>query len=372
MTAIDIVVSSDLASSTRVRQVSAMFDVPPQDKCQLRWSGDFPYDAEAWNVGLIVGPSGSGKSTIAKHVFGQPIELQWPAKSVIDDFRQDIAVDKIAEACSAVGFNTIPAWLRPYSVLSNGEKFRIDVARRMLELPDPIVVDEFTSVVDRQVAQVGSHAIQKFVRRNGRKFVAVACHYDIIDWLQPDWVLEAATMSFTRRCLQRRPPIYCVVGRIHRSAWKLFAPYHYMSAALPSSARTFALWAGDRLAAFAGILHRPHPRVRDIVGVSRTVTLPDWQGLGLNMTLVDTLGAAHKALGKRLHHYPAHPSLIRTLDRSKNWRLTQKPGAGANTTTKLSGTSTLGATGMGGRPCAVFCYVGPAMGHKEAERLIAS
>ena len=40
-------------------------------------------------------------------------------------------------------------------------------------------MDEFTSVVDRQVAQIGAHAIQKYVRKHGRQFVAVSCHYDI-------------------------------------------------------------------------------------------------------------------------------------------------------------------------------------------------
>jgi hypothetical protein len=304
---IDITVSSENSRSMRARQVSAMFDVPPQDKCELTWKGEFPYDAEPWNVGLVVGPSGSGKSTIAQTVFGKAPDLDWSAPSVIDDFAPSLSVEAISGACGAVGFNTIPAWLRPHRVLSNGERFRIDVARRLLELPDPIVVDEFTSVVDRQVAQVGSHAIQKYVRKAGRKFVAVACHYDIIDWLQPDWILEAATMSFQRRRLQRRPPIECVVGRVHRSAWDMFAPFHYLTADLSSSARTFGLWANGRLAAFAGVLHRPHAKCDDIKGVSRLVTLPDWQGVGLSMILVDVLGSAFRGNKYRLRGLPCAP-----------------------------------------------------------------
>jgi ABC-type ATPase with predicted acetyltransferase domain len=34
-------------------------------------------------------------------------------------------------------------------------------------------VDEFTSVVDRQVAKVASHTVQKAVRRQSRQLVAV-------------------------------------------------------------------------------------------------------------------------------------------------------------------------------------------------------
>ncbi len=374
MPAIDVHVATDVSTSVRARQVSAMFDVPPAEKCELRWRGELPIDDADWNVGLLVGPSGSGKSTIARSVFGAPVDLAWGAKSVVDDFAPTLGVEMIADVCQAVGFNTVPAWLRPYAVLSNGEKFRVDLARRLLELPDPIVVDEFTSVVDRQVAQIGAHAVQKYVRRYGRKFVAISCHSDIFDWLQPDWVLDVATMSFQRRRLQRRPVIECDVGRVHRAVWRLFAPYHYLSADLHPGAACFVLFARGRPAAFSALLHRPHPRVRDIIGFSRTVTLPDWQGIGLAMALGDTVASAYKGIGKRAHKYPAHPSYTRTLDRSPSWRLVKRPGLVSVTRARstLPGVREGAASTLGTRPCAVFEYCGPAMDRREAERLLAA
>ena len=344
-----------------------MFDVPPTSTARLAWDVEVPAVDDAWSVGLIVGPSGSGKSTVMRHIYGDAPRLAWGAPSVIDDFAKGLPIQQVTDACSAVGFNTIPAWLRPFAVLSNGEQFRVDLARRLLELPDPVVVDEFTSVVDRQVAQIGSHAVQKYIRRAGRKFVAVTCHYDVVDWLQPDWVLDMATQSFTRRLIQRRPPVECVVGRVPYAAWGMFAPFHYLTADLHRSARCFGLWANGRLAAFAGALHRPHPKVDDIMGLSRLVTLPDWQGLGLAFALADQVGAAYKAIGKRWHSYPAHPALVRAFDRSPKWRMEKAPG-------KFSGAT--GATSSRGtaqqqRPCAVFEYVGPAMDRGDAQRLIA-
>jgi ABC-type lipoprotein export system ATPase subunit len=374
MPTIDVQVSTDVSTSVRARQVSAMFDVPPTEKCELRWKGDLPIDDGDWNVGLIVGPSGSGKSTLAKGVFGEPVDLTWGKASVIDDFSPSLSVEAITFVCQAVGFNTVPAWLRPYAVLSNGEKFRVDLARRLLELPDPIVVDEFTSVVDRQVAQIGAYAVQKYVRRNGRKFVAVSCHDDIVEWLEPDWVLHAATMSFQRRRLQGRPRIECDVGRVHRSVWRLFAPFHYMSADLHPGAACFVLFVRGRPAAFAAVLHRPHPKVRDILGFTRVVTLPDWQGLGLSMALVDTVSAAYRALGKRTHTYPAHPSYTRSFDRSPRWSLVKRPGlvnVMRNHST-LPGAREGVSKAVGARPCAVFEYCGPAMERREAERLVAA
>jgi len=365
---VDIVVESAISRSARARQVGAMFDCPVEEKARLEWHLDFPIEKTDWNVGLIVGPSGSGKTTVMRHVFGEPEPLAWKGASVVDDFRSDLPMDQIAAVCSAVGFNTIPAWMRPHAVLSNGEKFRVELARRLLEDKDPVVIDEFTSVVDRQVAQIGSHAVQKFVRREKRRFVAVGCHYDVIDWLQPDWVLDMATRSFTRRALQRRPPLDVVIGRVPHAAWSLFAPFHYMSAGLHQGARCFGLWIGGRLAAFAGMLHFPHPKVHDIMKCSRLVTLPDWQGLGLAMVLVEQVASAYAGIGKRVRTYPAHPHLARTFERSSRWAMKKELATFSGALGRTSSIADMG----GDRPCAVFEYTGPALPRKEAERLIAA
>lgn len=368
---IDIAVETKLSDSSRIQQLSAMFDVPPAKKSRIEWRGDLPIEAEPWNVGLIVGTSGSGKSTIARNLFGDHYDmpLEWGAGSVIDDFPKSISISDISDVCQAVGFNTIPAWMRPYGVLSNGEKFRVELARRLVESGDPIVVDEFTSVVDRQVAQIGSHAVQKFVRKNNRQFVAVSCHRDIIDWLQPDWIFEPATMQFSRRLLRRRPPLEITIGRLPYAAWKMFAPFHYMSATLHPAARCFGLWVSDRLAAFAAILHRPAGRydgkTRPIKAVSRVVTLPDWQGLGLAFVLIDKLGAAYRAVGCRLRNYPAHPAFVRAHRRSNAWATIKESG---NFSTKVK----VGSASWGGRPCGIFEYIGDAISRNQAETLIAT
>jgi len=100
------------------------------------------------------------------------------------------------------------------------------------------------------------------------------------------------------------------------------------------------------------------------------VTLPDWQGLGLAMALADTLGAAYRGVGKRLHTYPAHPALMRSFDRSTAWALTKRPGF-STSSNRASGSSSLKGL-IGARPCAVFEYCGPALERAEAERLIAA
>jgi GNAT superfamily N-acetyltransferase len=112
-------------------------------------------------------------------------------------------------------------------------------------------------------------------------------------------------------------------------------------------------------AAIAAMMVLPG-KTKDVVACSRLVTLPDWQGLGLAMNLIDRLGACYRAVGKRVHTYPAHPALIRSFDRSRQWSLKKKPGQLSKrhvfthaATGAVSGT-------FGGRPNAVFEYAGLA------------
>jgi energy-coupling factor transporter ATP-binding protein EcfA2/GNAT superfamily N-acetyltransferase len=365
---ISVSVSSEIKPTARVRQLEGMFDCPVSERQEKTWTLDAPIEDFEWNIGMIVGPSGAGKSTVARSMFGDLVdrEVVWSDGSVIDGFSKEHTMSEIADICRAVGFNTIPAWMRPFHVLSTGEKFRVELARRLIDNPKIVVVDEFTSVVDRQVAKIGSAAVAKFVRRNNRKFVAVGCHYDVIDWLQPDWVIEPHSETFTRRSVRRRPTFNVKVVRASYSEWARFAPFHYMNADLNRSARCFVGLVEEQPAVFCAMLHRPHAKVHDIWGLSRLVTLPDYQGLGVGPAVTDVIASAYKAVGRRFRTYPAHPALVRSFDKSPNWRLEKKPGIFSP---KAGKTGSIGD--QGGRPCAVFEWVGSAMSDlKTAQHLV--
>lgn len=378
-------------TSSRVKQLSAMFDVPALTETKFEAHGEIDLDPQKrdWQIGLIVGPSGSGKTSLLNQIYPSwdfVQELEWTSKAVIDDFAEHLSIEEITSACSSVGFNTIPSWLRSFPLLSNGEQFRARMARLLCERPQFCVVDEFTSVVDRQVAKIVASCIQKYIRRKNaplmkpytassespQRFIAASCHYDIIEWLQPDWIIQMPELQLTWRSLQRRPPIYTWLDKVPYRAWNQFAPFHYMSADLNKAARCYGLWVTEdfegrdlRLASFCGVLHRPHPRVRDINGVSRVVTLPDFQGLGLAMALLDKLGSAFMAVGKRFRNYPAHPSFIRSHRKSFNWKEVKEAGAFSP---RRGESSTV--AGFGGRPCGVFEYQGPPMEEKQARSLL--
>ena len=181
----------------RVSSVLNAFDLSV-DKVKEHFEGDIDIEGKEWNIGLIVGSSGTGKSTIAKELFPDTyiFEQTYSEGSVIDDMPKEKSVKEITKAFTSVGFASPPSWLKPYSVLSNGEKMRCDLAKSILEEKEIVVFDEFTSVVNREVAKTGSFAIQKAIRKLNKKFVAVGCHSDIIEWLQPDWIYNTDEQRF--------------------------------------------------------------------------------------------------------------------------------------------------------------------------------
>lgn len=150
-----------------------------------------------FKIGVIVGSSGSGKSTLLKE-FGSEKTVNWDSnKPIISHFKTP---DDAINALTAVGLNTVPSWYKPYHVLSNGEKFRADLAMKldMGRECGYVIVDEYTSVVDRNVAKAASVALSRYVKRHNIKNVVLStCHRDILDWLEPDWVIDTDLGEFT-------------------------------------------------------------------------------------------------------------------------------------------------------------------------------
>lgn len=194
MQTFNIVKKNKIEETFRVKKIMSDFDVKLEHSNEnFVGSIDIP---KQWNIGLIVGGSGTGKTTIAKELFEKDIitGFEYNEKSVLDNMPSNIETKEIEKMFYSVGFGSVPSWLKPYKVLSNGEKMRVDLARALLE-KDFIVFDEFTSVVDRQVAQTACIAINKAIKGTNKKFIAVSCHKDIIKWLQPDWIFDTDDMK---------------------------------------------------------------------------------------------------------------------------------------------------------------------------------
>lgn len=324
---------SDVRRSGRLLQLQGMFDVPPSGGSRVSWSLDVPLSDRPWGVGLIVGPSGSGKSTVARELFGSSVVqgFEWPAdRSIVDAFPDELATDQIAGLLTSVGFGSVPDWLRPFGVLSTGQQFRATLARALAEGGGLVCVDEFTSVVDRQVAQVCSGAVGKACRRMGRPFVAVTCHYDVEPWLDPDWVLDMADGSFAWRSLRGRPRIEAEVVATDANAWEHFKAHHYLTSELNPSARCFVAEIEERPVAFVAMRYQPLGGAPCWM-VHRLVTLPEWQGCGVGMALLDHVSERfhREREPHRVRIATRAPGLVKALDRSPRWRCVRQMGTAA-------------------------------------------
>jgi len=335
-----ITLTSKLNKTARVAQIAGMFDYELTDTQTLTWQHNLPFEDKQWNVGLIVGASGAGKSVLAHKIWGDLVKdtHDWDDNALIDNFPKDVSINEITATLTAVGFGTVPAWLRPYKTLSNGEKFRADMARSIIEAKDVIVIDEFTSVVDRQVAKIASNAVAKTVRRANKQFVAVTCHYDITEWLQPDWIYDLTTNTFSWEYLRQRPQLELKIYPTDKTTWSMFARHHYLSADLHNAAKCFIAYIDDTPVAFTSYIHFPHAQTRNIKMGHRLVVLPDFQGLGIASRLEDWLGDYLYKQGFRYRNVVAHPAMIRLYTKSPRWRATAKASK-AMSTGKNSGKS---------------------------------
>jgi len=369
-----IQLSTPIARTPRVMQLESLFDIAPSKRSQVTLDVKLALPEE-WAIGLIVGPSGSGKTRTARALFAHDIVAghAWPAnKSVLDGFPDAMSIKDITQLLSSVGFSSPPSWLRPFGVLSNGEQFRVTVARALAEArKDGVtVIDEFTSVVDRTVAKIASAAIAKTVRRRKQRFIALSCHYDVVAWLAPDWIYQPhiGKLELPRGSLQR-PPIRLEIRRVHPSAWQLFKHHHYLTAKIHPRAVCFCAFhegqpiAFDAWMPFVGGTARVQAARRG----HRTVCLPDYQGIGIGNALFTHNAALWKTLGYRAFSCTGHPAEIHRRMRSPVWALRRKP---SRVQACDRGIPHFAATRSSNRITASFEYIGPTLKLEIAKALI--
>jgi len=320
------VVESKINKSFRTDKVKGMFDVE-MDSVKKEFDVNIPIESMIWNIGLIVGASGTGKTTIAKRLFeGYKLfsGYEWSNNAIVDDFPAHLTAKKITESLSKVGFSSPPDWLKPFSVLSNGQKMRAELSRLILEESEPVLYDEFTSVVDRNVAKIGSAAIQKFIRKENKQFIAISCHYDIQEWLEPDWIYDVNTHEFSRRSL-RRPDIEVNIRKATSQEWVQFMEFHYLSHNHNNAAHRYIAEINGDSVAWCSVLHFPHPKVKNMKRIHRIVVKPDFQGIGLGRLFLNQIASKYKRNNMRVRIITGSPAFISSLRGDNNWAMTSSP-----------------------------------------------
>ncbi len=344
--------------SYRAERVKSLFNV--ETGADVHISADLPIEPEHWQdengqnnwqIGVIVGRSGTGKTSLGKRIW-QDVSLYNPTwqkgKPIIDQIAVGESPDKATACLSAVGLGTVPAWLRPHHVLSNGEQFRANLAKALADEPDRLIIDEFSSVVDRQIACIGASAFAKaWKRTQGKQAILLTCHHDVLDWLEPDWVYNTdtgefiANRGFLRQRKWQRPPIAFDIYQTNWQFWQAFEPHHYLKMPKMIAATNYVAVVNGELVAHLAVSTR-----QGLIEARacRLVVMPEWQGAGIGMRFLNAV-CEHWLNGNNRYKKPmrtlfhtSHPNLAQALRRDKKWTQISAKLHGSRPNHKTKGT----------------------------------
>lgn len=308
--------------SYRAARVKSLFNV--ESGADFTLNAELPIEDDDWQIGVVVGASGSGKTSIGRKL-GKFYKPRWSKdKPIIDEICPDGDFDRVTGALASVGLGDVPTWLRPFRVLSNGEQFRAMLARLVSEPPQKgvAVLDEFSSVVDRQIAKVGAAAFAKAWRRTDKQAVLITCHYDVLDWIQPDWVFDTSTGQFERGCLRQRPKLDMRIFKTNWRYWRTFEPHHYLKLPNMVASECYVATVDDELVAHVAFSTRP-----GLVEARacRLVVMPEWQGIGVGLRFLNAICEAWRQGNNRYSlpmptlFHTSRPGLAAALRRDRHW-----------------------------------------------------
>lgn len=315
----EIVLQSQIQRDEITDKIACIFDYEFDGTVTTKI--EIPEFPKNFQIGLIVGSSGSGKSTLLQK-FGEFEKIEWDnTKSIASHFG---TFENASNMFGAVGLNSIPTWLKPYNALSNGERFRADMARR---LHSDTIIDEFTSVVNRECAISCSISMSKYIKNNDlHNIVFASCHDDIIPYLQPDWIYDTDKHEFYNGRYLCKPSITIKVNNCSKSLWNEFARHHYLSGELNSASVCYVASYNGLPIGFLALLTLPGRDVQHAWREHRLVILPDFQGMGIGNKFSEYIASLYVQRGCRYFCKTSNPRIGEHRNKSPLWRATSTNG----------------------------------------------
>lgn len=320
---------NEIINDKYTQYIYETFDVQNKDKTEVKISFNMGEAKKFdWNIGVIYGGSGTGKTAILKKL-GKLHKYKFDDhKPLISNF--DWLEPKEATfLLTSMGLSSVPTWLRPFRLLSNGEQYRAELAYSVAkaENGDVILIDEYTSVVDRDVAKAMSYALQKYIRKLNKKIILASCHYDIMEWLMPDWTCspqKGGALEKGQWLQQGRPKIELQISRVEYDTWDFFKKHHYLTEDLSKSFNLLLFEWDNKPVGIVVYKSQPTGAVPNGYGLSRTVVLPDYQGMGIGSKISEFVCGLLVNEGKRVFTKTVNPALGEYREKSSRFRATSK------------------------------------------------
>ena len=130
----------------------------------------------------------------------------------------------------------------------------------------------------------------------------------------------------------------------------MFSKYHYLNHSHNNTSSVYLAIVNNVLVGFISIIHFPHPKIKNMKKVHRLVILPEYQGIGLGVKLLNEIANIYKKQKFRFAITTSSPSLINTLKKSSSWKCVRFSRVGKQSTSSTVGKMVL----SGNRYTATF------------------
>jgi ABC-type ATPase with predicted acetyltransferase domain len=202
--------SSSVERTPRVLEIAESFGLGLSEKEFIVFD-NLEVEVNKGDVVYITGQSGSGKSLLLRELRDQMRagglkvtdldDLKLPEEPVIELVGNTTthAADLLAKA----GISDAWIYIRKPSELSDGQRYRLKLAKLMNMESDVWVADEFGAVLDRVTAKAVAFNMQKVARALGKTLIVATTHTDLKEELGPSLTI---TKRFREKVIVETAP----------------------------------------------------------------------------------------------------------------------------------------------------------------------
>lgn len=191
--------ATSVERTPRVLEIAEAFGLGLSDK-EFTIFDNVAIEIADGEVVYITGQSGSGKSQALKLLTEQMVErhgLKVADLNLVELDPNLPVIDQVGattmhatELLAMAGISDAYIYLRKPHELSDGQRYRLKLAKVMASDADVWVADEFGAVLDRVTAKVVAFSMQKVARRLGKTFMVATTHDDLVEELAPSLTIR--------------------------------------------------------------------------------------------------------------------------------------------------------------------------------------